>query len=260
MRVDQVPYDDVAAYLKTRDDVLLPVGANEQYGPHLPTGTETLIVERLATAVGERTGVAVAPALPLNYSAMFLDYPGTLSVEMDVLGQVLGAMVASLAGQGFRHVLFVNIHAGSLGPMEAVARQARTAHGVLTATVDVFKIMRDVGGVTYTATHSPTGHAAELTTSVMLHLAPDQVRMDRARSCPIGQLHPDFSTAGSGSVTFASSGFNLYADMSDYNPAGCNGDPTAATAAQGRQLFDNAVTYVAEVAERFRTVTLPARH
>lgn len=257
MRIDRVPYPDIAEYLRTKDVMIVPLGAQECYGPHLATGTELHLCERFATELGERTGFAVAPILPFNYSPMFLDYPGTCSAEMSTIEAYVGQVCDGLARQGFRRFLFVNIHAGSLGPLESVCRSLRARHGAVGAVLDVLSVMRDVGGVTWTSTMAPTGHGGEMVTSVALHVAADLVFMDRAHApARLRDFAEGMRTMTSGRVAIGNSSLLLYSNMSDYSPSGIQGDPTSATAEKGRIVWENALAFAVEAALRFARVSL----
>ncbi len=259
MRTDLSTYSDIREYLKTNDTVLIPVGAVEQYGAHLATGTELRICEQIATEVGEKTGLAVTPIVPINYSAMFLDFPGTLSVSMETLERYLGEMCDALASQGFRHFFFVNIHAGSLGPIESVSRALRRKYDAVGGTIDVFTVMRDVSGVKFATTNAPSGHASEMVTSVALAKCPEYVFMDRVKATD--SLRPfveGVKTVSSGKVSLGKSSFAVYSDISDYAPIGTQGDPTGATAETGHQVWDTTVAYMTEAATKFSKMSFKA--
>ena len=259
MRTDRVPYADVAAYLESKDTVLVPIGAVECYGPHLAMGTELRMCEQYAVEVAERAGFASVPIVPFNYSHMFLDYPGTCSAEMATIEAYLTQVCDGLASQGFKHFLFINIHAGSLGPLESVCRFLRANHGATGAVLDIFSVMRDVGGVTYAAKQAPTGHGGEMVTSVALHISPELVFMDRAAAPgPLKDFAEGMKTVSSGKVSIGKSSIMLFTDISDYSPSGIQGDPTGATAEKGAQIWENAVAFGVDAATRLATVELEA--
>lgn len=259
MRIDHVTWRDVAAYLAAGNDtVLIPVGSTEQYGPHLAMGTETRLVEAIATAVGEATGFAVTPAIPVNYTAMFLDFPGVMNASLPTLEALLTETADSLCGSGFRHLLFINIHAATVGPMEAASRAMRRRHGAVGGYIDVFTTMREVGGVAWEAKQAPTGHAAEMVTSVALHVCPELVFRDRIEApAPLNDFAPGLRTIASGRVAHGASGFALFSDISDYAPCGQQGDARAATAAKGRQVWENTLAWMTGAARAFAAARLP---
>ncbi|KDC79203.1 creatininase family amidohydrolase [Bordetella bronchiseptica MBORD635] len=256
MRIDQHPYDDIRAYLGKHDTILIPVGAVEQYGAHLATGTELRICEGIATEIGARTGLAVAPIVPVNYSAMFLNYPGTLSVEMRTIEDYLKEIGDSLAGQGFRHFFFINIHAGSLGPIESVCRHLRRRYDAVGGLIDVFSIMRDMAAGRLKTRQSPSGHASEMVTSVALAKFPELVFMERARAAQsLRSFTEGVNTVSSGKVTLGGSSFAVFSDISDYSPIGTQGDPTQASAEQGQAIWDATVDYMSEAARKFSAMS-----
>jgi creatinine amidohydrolase len=260
MRTDTVPYADIAEYLKREDTILIPVGAVEQYGPHLATGTELRLCEQIAIEAGEIAGLAVAPIVPFNYSVMFVDYPGTMTCDMATVEAYVGQVCHGLAQQGFRRFFFVNIHAGSLGPLESVSRSLRTRWGAFGGLIDVFSIMRDVGGVEYKTKQAPTGHASEMVTSVALHVCPELVFMDRVQAPP-QPLRPfvdGVRTVSSGKVAMGGSSFAVFSDIRDYTPLGMQGDASGASADQGRLVWEAARTYIAEAAGKFSRMNLDA--
>ncbi len=258
MRTDTVTYADIAKYLETEDTILVPVGAVEQYGPHLATGTELRLCEKIATEVGDITGLAVAPIVPFNYSVMFVDYPGTMTCEMATINAYIGEVCHGLAEQGFRRFFFINIHAGSLGPLESVSRSLRARWGAFGGLIDVFSIMRDVGGVEYTTKQAPTGHASEMVTSVALHVCPELVFMDRVQPppTPLRPFVDGVRTVSSGKVAMGASSFAVFSNIRDYTPLGMQGDASAANAEQGRVVWEAACSYIADAAAKFSRMTV----
>lgn len=260
MRTDRVPYDDIATYLEAKDAVLVPVGAVEQYGPHLATGTELKICEEIATAAGEIADLAVVPTFPFNYSVMFVDFPGTCTAAMKTVEAYVGEVCDGLASQGFKRFFFINIHAGSLGPLESVCRALRRDHGAYGGLIDVFSVMRDVGGVTFATEQAPTGHASEMVTSVALHLCPELVFMDRVEQPPkpLRPFTEGVRTVSSGKVALGPSSFSVFSNIADYTPRGMQGDASGASADKGKLIYENARDYIAEAATAFSRMTLDA--
>ncbi|WP_328675609.1 mycofactocin biosynthesis peptidyl-dipeptidase MftE [Streptomyces sp. NBC_00343] len=191
--------------------VLLPIGSTEQHGPHLPLDTDSVI----AHAVARRTATAlptalVAPTLPYGASGEHAGFPGTVSIGHEALRMVLMEAVRSLALWSGRIVL-VNGHGGNTATLDTALRLLRTeGHDVAW---------------TGCAVPGADAHAGRTETSVMLHLAPDQVRLDVAvagDTRPLAALLPDLVAHGVRAVS----------------PSGVLGDPTGASAAEGRSVMD----------------------
>ncbi len=114
MRLEDMNWMDVEAYLQQDDRLMLVIGACEQHG-YLSLLTDVRIPLALADAASQRTGVPVAPPLNFGASSYFLDYPGTLSLRLSTLLAIVEDLVRSVYRQGFRRLLILNGHGGNNG-------------------------------------------------------------------------------------------------------------------------------------------------
>lgn len=191
--------------------VLVPVGSTEQHGPHLPLTTDTVIARAVAERVAARLPgrAVVAPAIAYGNSGEHADFPGTISIGHEALRTVLIETVRSLALWAWR-VVFVNGHGGNVRTLdEAVSTLREQGHHVAW-TPCVFP---------------GDAHAGRSETSVMLHLAPDEVRLSAAAAGdtrPLAVLMPHLVESGVRSVA----------------PNGVLGDPVGAGEQEGRALLD----------------------
>ena len=186
--------------------LLVPIGATEQHGPHLPVGTDTVI----AATVAARSGLPVGPALPYGASGEHEGFPGTLSIGHDALGAVLVELGRSAATWASR-LVFVNGHGGNLPTVPSAVA-----------------VLRHEGRqVAWFGCAVPGGdaHAGRTETSILLELDPAVVRTAAARAgntAPLRELMPALRRGG---VTAVSSN-------------GVLGDPAGASADEGRALLD----------------------
>ena len=143
MRMEDLNWMDVEAYLKNDDRLILIIGATEQHG-YLSLVSDVRIPQALADAASQQTGILVAPSLNFSSSPYFLDYPGTLSLRISTLLDAIEDLVRSANGQGFRRILLLNGHGGNDGARARLAELANqmtdlhlawyswwTAHSVL---------------------------------------------------------------------------------------------------------------------------------
>jgi creatinine amidohydrolase len=141
-----------------------------------------------------------------------------------------------------------------------VSRSLRSRWNAAGGLIDVFSVMRDVGGVEYATKQAPTGHASEMVTSVALHLCPEMVFMDRVQAPPQLRSFVDgVRTISSGKVGFGASSFAVFSNISDYTPLGMQGDATAATAEKGEVVWRAARDYIAAAATKFSRLQLDPR-
>lgn len=179
---------------KETDLVLIPFGAVEVYGPHLPMGADGISTSALAQRVAAEEKAFVAPLIPVGYSRALFDFPGTLNVRPSSLVEYARDVAESFIHWGCKRILFINGHAGNVPYLSELATQLQEQHGVKVAQIDWWRFIQPLVEDLVEADILPHGHASEFGTSVMLHLAGDAVKMDRAvRTEPARQdPYPDF--------------------------------------------------------------------
>jgi creatinine amidohydrolase len=126
MRIEDLNWMDVEEYLKHDDRLMLVVGACEQHG-YLSLLSDVKIPLALADAASQQTGVLVAPAVNFGSSPYFLTYPGTFSLRLSTLMDMVEDIVCSAYGQGFKRILVLNGHGGNSG---LKARLTELANGL----------------------------------------------------------------------------------------------------------------------------------
>jgi creatinine amidohydrolase len=214
---------------------VLPVGATEQHGAHLATGTDTLLADHVAAAAAERTGDVVLPALPYGCSLGHTDrWPGTLSLHPGTMLAVVVEVGRWAHASGFRKLVIVNGHATNGPPCQSAILQLRHELPDLRPRfVSIFDITPEIAA-RYTE-DAPDFHANEAETSMVLHLAEDQVRSERAVD------EPDRTV-----------GRVLSYPMPAVTSSGVVGTPSTASAARGAELVERLVEALADLLTRAR--------
>jgi creatinine amidohydrolase len=165
------------------DAVIIPVGATEQHGPHLPLNVDSLICEAVALEVSALTGVPVVPTLTYGVSASHGDFAGTVALRPETLIAVVEDVIDSLHASGIRQFILLNGHIWNNGSLDVSAEKLRVRHRDSR--------VRALGYVTMYPGPEVDGHvqygralmhANYFETSVMLHLRPELVRMEQATS------------------------------------------------------------------------------
>jgi creatinine amidohydrolase len=227
---------------------VLPLGATEQHGPHLPLGVDTVLADGIVAAALP----LLAPALPVLFlptqqvglSPEHARFAGTLTLSAETLIRVWKDIGAGVAQAGVKKLVLFNAHGGHVGAMDIVARELRAAHGLIVYSVSWFNLpLGDAAAQFSAAEHRFGVHAGEIETSMMLALAPQSVRMDEAK---------DFgSTSAERAANYAILGNGRSAKlgwaMEDYNAEGAAGNAAAATAAKGQQVIDAAAQQLASL-------------
>jgi mycofactocin precursor peptide peptidase len=196
--------------LPERPLLLVPLGAVEQHGHHLPLATDTTVACAVAeAAVDVLDGVLLAPALAYGASGEHEDFPGTISIGTEALTGLLVEYGRS-ACRWVGRLVVVNGHGGNLDALRtAVARLRSEGRDVAWFPCGVI---------------GADAHAGRTETSLVLHVEPARVRADRAVAgdpTPIAQLLPRLRAEGVRAVS----------------PTGVLGDPAGASAEEGAELL-----------------------
>ena len=218
---------------------LLPVGATEQHGPHLPVCTDSDIAEAVCHEVSRRTGVLVLPTLWAGSSqAHTAAWPGTLSLPPRLLVDVVGELARWVRASGFSRLLLVNAHVGNASPLRVAVDELR-AHGNLRiGLVNWYELTPQIAAQVTSDATDWHAHAAE--TALMLHLKPDLVDTSQIRD------DPD-----------RTAGLVLSYTVAETSAEGVTGSPSRATPEQGAALFEAVVVALAARVEAARTETSP---
>jgi creatinine amidohydrolase len=175
--LQEMSWTDVAEYLKTNDMVIIPLGSTEQHGPHLPLGTDFYEAVGMSKEISARTGVLVAPVLLSGYSIYHSGFAGSLSLKPETMEEVLFETAEMLMKYGFRRFMFFNYHGGNR------IVESKVIHRI-NHTTEAYAVAIGAGASFQTYSDDIKGvydtHAGIYETSIMLHLKPELVRMERA--------------------------------------------------------------------------------
>ncbi len=240
-RWDALTLDEVGEHAARGAVVILPVGATEQHGPHLVTGTDSLFAERVAVTSASQTGDVVLPTLPYGCSLGHTDrWPGTLSLHPATLTAVVVELGNWVYRSGFRKLVILNSHATNGPPCQSAILQLR--HELPSLRLRFISTFDLSGAITARYLEDAEDpHANEAETSLMLHLHPGGVREDRVVD------EPD-----------RTEGRVLQYPMPAVSSSGVVGAPSGATAERGEELFAMHVDAFARLLERAREETDPA--
>ena len=225
---------------------VLPLGATEQHGPHLPLCVDTALVDGVVRASvphldsGART--LFLPTQAVGFSPEHTDFGGTLSLKAETVIRLWTEIGECVAASGVKKLVFFNTHGGQVALMDVVGRDLRQRLGLLVYSVNWYGLPlldaqgQDVNTLFDAHEHRFGIHAGAIETSMMLALSPQQVDMARARNFAStsedrAQQYPMLGNGRSAKLSWA---------MQDYNPEGAVGNAAAATAEKGQAMLEAA--------------------
>jgi creatinine amidohydrolase len=230
----------------SRTIAILPLGAHEYHGPHLPLDTDTLIARevaaRLRAVLPDAIDAIFLDAEPVGYSPEHMDRPGTKSLTFDeAVTRWLGS-AEDLASRNIRKLVLLNAHGGNSPLLTVVATEARLRFRMLCVATSWTRFGVPDGLIT-PEDKALDIHGGEIETSVMLSIAPDRVDMAKARDFPSAQV--DLAGRFRHLRAYGPHAFGWM--MRDLNPDGAAGRASAATAEKGEALLAHSVSGLAEL-------------
>lgn len=226
-------WPEIAALDKQEGVVILPIGAIEQHGPHLPTITDTLQVTHVLDATLARLPATVKawslPPLTYGKSNEHTGFPGTISLSASTLLAVLHDVADSVKAAGFRRLAFLNGHGGNMALLEVAARDIRVRTHLMCFCLQPGLFVNPPFPITPEEQRFGF-HAGELETSFMLAIAPELVQMEKAprHFAPFPETQTPLFFFGPASTAWLSR---------DWSPTGVFGDATLGTAEKGQAML-----------------------
>ncbi len=238
-RLEDLTWPEVEAELAAgRRTVVIPLGATEQHGPHMPLAVDAWVAEALASRFCARVPEALqAPTLRVGCSVEHMGFAGTVSIEVPALIGYVGDVITSLVKHGFEHVVVFSGHGGNDAPLasaEAALRErARPAKLTVVHGIDAIGRLWQEESARAGAPAGAAGHhVGEFETSIIAALRPDAVRWSELRK------------GISGDVVEPQDLF--YPSLRNHAPEGVVGDPTFASASRGEGYLQAWTTFLVD--------------
>ena len=237
---------------------VLPVGATEQHGPHLPLSVDQTLVDGVVASCLPRlpadVPVLFLPTQQVGYSPEHARFPGTLTLPYATVIETWIALGECVAATGVKKLLLLNSHGGQVSLMDIAARELRTRANMIVYSCSWWNLPLgdEVNGQFSAQEHRFGVHAGEIETSMMLALREERVVMGEARdfkSSSQGRA-AKYPTLGNGSSA------KLGWAMQDYNAQGAAGNAASATAEKGRAVLDAAGKHLAVLLQELSALPL----
>jgi creatinine amidohydrolase len=239
--------------------VLLPVGAIEQHGPHLPVDVDNRIVTWLCNEAARRwpEGIVSVPPIHYGFNEHNMGFPGTVTVGIEPFIHYVTDVCLSFVRQGHTRVVLVNGHGSNAPLCQLVARRVvNESQDALAAAINHWDLAADLAARIRETPVGGIAHACEYETSWYLFLAPEAVRMELAVSDMLVR-RTDYIwvdlMAGRGPAALTDDWSRVS------NGSGVEGDPTTASAEKGRRYAEEEVTHLIQFCRQFQALSVAPR-
>lgn len=246
---EHMTWPEIEAYLKTVDTAILPCGAIEQHGPHLPVDIDYFDAKYLSYEVAKRCAdpkPLVLPSIPFGVSYHHEDFKGTLSVTNDALSRFVYDIGLSLAKNGIKKLIIINGH-GDNAPTLSYAAQMinRDAHIFVcvdtgeSSDVDMYGLIETPNDI----------HAGEIETSTTLAIRPEMVQMDKAinETLSFNNKYLDYDS---------DRGVSWFVRTHKISNSGVMGNASIATAEKGRKIWEIMIGHLVKLVDSIKNTPL----
>jgi creatinine amidohydrolase/Fe(II)-dependent formamide hydrolase-like protein len=249
----ELTWPEAKIRFKEVDLALLPVGAIEQHGPHLPLDTDTFDADYLARQVAATCSdpkPLVLPMIPYGVSYHHASFSGTISISPETLSRLVYEVGMSAARNGITKLVIINGHGGNIPALQFAAQMINRDAHIFTCVDTGETSAADVNALIETPNDV---HAGEIETSTSLAVRPQLVRLDKA-----SKFIPRFS---SGYLNFSSTQrVEWFTRTSKLSPTGVLGDPSKASREKGTQIWALMIKHLVKLVEDLKRMSLDELH
>ncbi len=221
--------------------VIIPTGAIEVYGPHLPMGSDAIVAEMVADRIASKLELLVTPTIEMGDSLSLKTpgFPGTMVIKPEHFKGYLEDVCVSLIEWGFEKIFFFNTHVSNVFMITQLGWELEAKYHIKCASVDWWRFIQphceNICEHTGMMAH---GHAGEAGTSVMQYLTPDLVDWDEM-VCTTEKYEDRFPE------------FKQYIPFDRYTDTGTLGDATKGTREKGARIVEKSVARIVEFIEAY---------
>ncbi len=240
---------EIGESIKNGMGVIVPTGATEAHGPHMPTDTDTHQSEYIAIKLAERINALVAPPIAYGVSMTFENFPGTISLTIPTYQKMLFEIGAALIKQGFNHLILLNGNRPSGTANDQVARflvdELDKDYDFKVSAVSYWEPAADKIHAIRKSVVGGMGHAGELETSFQLATRPNLVKMEKLKGAKYGPVPWDLVAPTNPTRTYTRR------PRPQAGHAAIFGDPTKAT----KEMGEKSIKIIVDTLEKtFRNI------
>ncbi|MCM3123849.1 MULTISPECIES: creatininase family protein [unclassified Mesobacillus] len=224
--------DEVEAAIKEFPVAILPMGATEQHGHHLPLGVDIYLAEGVSRKLSEKTGALLLPTQPFGYSWVWRDIPGTVSLQQHHVEAVIKDVAHSVARYGIKMLILVNGHDANNASMKYATRELADELDIPVIYLFYPNLNKMIEDLCDSPTWHGMVHACEFETSLMLALKPELVDMSKA----VREYPEKPKLYGKSSIS-----------LGDLSKSGVYGDATKATKEKGEKMLNYFVNEMEQI-------------
>jgi len=226
--IEEMTWSEAEGCLNKEAVIVIPLGAAaKEHGLHLQLRNDWLIAEYLKEVILKQQDVIILPTINYSYYPAFSEYPGSVSLSAETSANMIYEICQSIAKFGVKKFYVLNTGISTLTPLKAAAQKLKN-HGLVLQYTNLHEALDKL--IENLAAQDGGSHADEIETSIMLHIAPDTVCMDKARH--------DYIPGAQGHL------IRTVQEGAAYSPSGVWGDATLATQPKGEKIVECLIKHI----------------
>jgi creatinine amidohydrolase len=254
---------EAADHYKNAYVALIGLGSCEYHGPHAPLGTDAIIgqemVKRAADKLKEEgLNAVVVPLIPFGYSILHKTFPGTISIRIEILTELLKDIFKGLWNNGVRFIMIVNAHDGNAPAIDVASYEFRAEHPeMMIASCTYWDLTRGVKEVDDLYADDPfkgKGHGGTEEMALVMAVNEDFVDLSKAS---MGEVDEAVIKQVGQPRPFLYHGLEIFLDTSEWAPMGYDGDARIATAEKGERDYEYTVNNLVKTIKKIKEAKFP---
>jgi creatinine amidohydrolase len=237
MNLDDLTMEEFKEKVDENTVVILPIGAVEEHGPHLPLSTDSIQPEFIAQKVAGQVGALIAPPIRYGYCSSTRNFPGTISISFDTLRSLIFDILSELARNGIKNIVVLSGHAGRvhMAALKVAADAVVKKNHVNIMVLSDYDIAYDLIEIDMSIPKDD-GHSGLIETSRIMDIREDLVKGEGVA----GKTRPPK--------------YMVLSDPEKYFPTGVMGDPTGASKVKGDQINDYIIKELVKLIKNMRKI------
>lgn len=248
--IEDMSWTEFSEVMAVNDLVIIPVGSIEEHGHHNPLGTDYYIAKKAAYDIGKLSNTPVAPIMPIGNASNLMGFPGTISVEPEVLRDVLLQVCEGFIHHGAKRFLFINGHGGNTATIKMVSNILFDKYQVFSTQTEWWITLKQM------SEFPCNDHGGKYETSMMMAVDDKIVDMSVAKTVLRKNLTDKIAFDEYGlkfnGVTLPPS-FSLHT-VTEVGNYGAKAEE--ASIELGEKMYEKYIEYCVELAEEIRKIPL----
>mgnify|MGYP001032366915 CR=1 FL=1 len=247
--IEEMSWVEFRSAMTDNDLIIFPVGSIEEHGPHNPLGTDYLIAKKAAYDIGTKVNAPVAPVMPIGNASNLMGFPGTVTLDPELLRNVLLQVCEGFIKQGAKRFLFINGHGGNTSTIKIVSNDLYEKYKVFSTQTEWWIILKQM------SEFPCNDHGGKHETSMMMVVDDSLIDMGKANTVKRKNLTEKLIYEGG--LTLNGVSLPSTFPLDKVTPVGNYGARAEEASRElGEKMYETYINYCCKLAEEIRKIPM----